>query len=137
MGLLTVTNFATTDEIRFWAMSLPEVAEKQHFRFHVPLWQVRGKTFVGMGHDQTTVVCCITEGSAEKAVAAGVEGVAAVRRMNAERSFLGVEVQLASVPAERVQAWIREAWAAHAPRALLAQVDANAGKPSPRPNRAG
>jgi hypothetical protein len=112
---------ATIDEIRMWAMSLPDVTEKQHHRFHVPLWQVRGKTFTGMGRDQTTVVCCITESSAGKALAADVDGVAAVRRMNAQRSFLGVEVELASVPAERIEGWIREAWAAHAPRALLAQ----------------
>lgn len=114
-----MTRTATIDEIRFWAMSLPEVTEKQHFRFHVPLWQVHGKTFLGMGRDQTTVVCCITEDAANEAVAADPEHLAAVRRMNAQRSFLGLEVQLPSVPAERVQAWIRDAWATHAPRTLL------------------
>lgn len=114
-----MTRTATIDEIRFWAMSLPEVTEKQHFRFHVPLWQVHGKTFLGIGRDQTTVVCCITEAAANKAVAADPEHLAAVRRMNAQRSFLGLEVQLPSVPAERVQVWIREAWATHAPRTLV------------------
>jgi hypothetical protein len=28
-------------------MALPDVEETTHFRFHVPIWKVRGKTFVG------------------------------------------------------------------------------------------
>lgn len=39
----------TTNEIRVWAMTLPEVTEKPHPRFKVPVWQVRGKNFLGMG----------------------------------------------------------------------------------------
>ena len=116
-----MTNLATTDKIRMWAMSLPDVTEKEHHLFHVPIWQVHGRTFLGMGRDQTTVVCCITEDAANAAVAADTDHVAAVRRLNAQRSFLGLEVQLAAVPAQRVEAWIREAWTAHAPRALLTQ----------------
>jgi hypothetical protein len=51
----------TTDQIRAWATALPEVAEKQRFRFKVPLWQVRGRTFAGMGRGETSTVFCITE----------------------------------------------------------------------------
>lgn len=53
--------------------ALPEVTEKQHFRFEVPLWQVRGRTFLGMGRDETTAVFCITEESADAAAAAPPE----------------------------------------------------------------
>jgi hypothetical protein len=55
----------TTTEIRAWATRLPEVTEKQHVRLKVPLWQVRGKTFVGMGRDETTAVFCITKEASE------------------------------------------------------------------------
>ncbi len=43
----------TTGEIRTWVTALPQVTEKQHFRFKVPVWQVRGKTFLGMGREPT------------------------------------------------------------------------------------
>lgn len=102
-------------------MALPEVTEKQHFRFKVPLWQVRGRTFLGMGRDETTAVVCIPEESANAAAAADPDNAAAVRRQDARRSFLGLEVRLAGVPAERVEMLVHEAWAAQAPRTLVKQ----------------
>ena len=110
-----MTASATTNQIQAWAMALPEVTEKQHARFKVPLWQVHGKTFLGMGRDETTAVFCIGEASARQAAAADPNHAALVNRMNAQRSFLGLEVQLAGVPAERAAALVREAWAAQAP----------------------
>ena len=111
----------TTDEIRAWAVALPEVTEKQHFRFKVPLWQVRGRTFLGMGRDETTAVFCITEGSANAAAATDPAHAAAVRRMDARCSFLGLEVRLDGIPKERIEALVREAWAAQAPKRLVKQ----------------
>ena len=102
-------------------MALPEVTEKQHHLFKVPVWQVRGKTFLGMGREETTAVFCITEESANAAAVADPEHAAAVRRMDARRSFLGLEVQLAAVPAKRVEALVLEAWVAHAPKMLIKQ----------------
>jgi hypothetical protein len=103
------------------------VTEKQHFRFKVPVWQVRGKTFLGMGRDETTAVFCIAEESADAAAAADSEHAAAVRRMDARRSFLGLEVQLAALPAKRVEALVLEAWVVHAPKTLIKQ---HIGEPS-------
>jgi hypothetical protein len=57
--------------MRNWATALPEVTEKQHFRFKVPVWQVHGRTFLGMGRDATTAVFCITEESANAQASAG------------------------------------------------------------------
>lgn len=111
----------TTEEIRARALALPEVTEKQHFRFKVPLWQVRGRTFLGMGRDETTVVFCITEDSADAAAAADPEHAAAVRRSDARRSFLGLEVRLAGVPPERIHRLVREAWTTQAPKRLAQQ----------------
>jgi hypothetical protein len=116
-----MTGMVTTDEVRAWATALPEVTEKQHFLFKVPLWQVRGRTFLGMGRNQTTAVFCITEESADAAAMADPDHAAAVRRTDARRSFLGLEVQLAAVPAERVEALVREARASKAPKTLVKQ----------------
>jgi hypothetical protein len=108
----------TTSEIRALATALPEVTEKQHFRFNVPVWQVRGRTFLGMGRDETSAIFCVTEDSAEAAAAADPDHAAPARRMDARRSFLGLEVRLAGVQTERVEALVREAWAAQAPKTL-------------------
>ena len=111
----------STEQIRALAMALPEVAEKQHFRFKVPLWQVSGKTFVGMGRDETTAIFCITEESADAAAAAAPTHLAAVRRTDARRSFLGLEVQLAAVDADRIERLVTEAWVTQAPKRLVAE----------------
>ena len=111
----------TTDQIRTLAMGLPEVTEKQHFRFKVPIWQVRGKTFLGMGRDETTAVFCITEQSADDAAAAAPEQAVAVRRMDARRSFLGLEVESAGLPADRIEGLVTEAWANKAPKRLVTE----------------
>jgi len=116
-----MTTTVTTELLRMWATALPEVTEKQHFRFKVPLWQVRGKTFSGMGGDQTTAVFCIREDSAVRRAAEDPAHLTAVRRMDARRSFLGLEVKLSGVPAELVHALVEEAWCAQAPRALAKQ----------------
>lgn len=102
-------------------MALPEVNEKQHFRFKVPLWQVRGKTFLGMGRDETTAVFCVSEESAKAAVAADPRIGAPVRRSDAKRSFLGLEVQLRGVTSERAEALVIEAWATQAPKGLASE----------------
>jgi len=60
----------TTGDVRDLATALPEVTEKEHFRFKVPVWQVRGRTFLGMGRDEGTAVFCVSEESAEAAAAA-------------------------------------------------------------------
>lgn len=59
----------TTSEVQALATALPEVIEKQHARFKVPLWQVRGRTVLGIGSDETSAVFFVTEESAEAAAA--------------------------------------------------------------------
>ncbi|MGH3496987.1 MAG: hypothetical protein ACRDP1_05945 [Nocardioidaceae bacterium] len=111
----------TTEKIRGWAAALPEVTEKQHHLFKVPVWQVRGRTFLGMGRDESTVVFCISEESANAAAGGDPEHAAAVRRKDARRSFLGLEVRLAGLRAERAEALVREAWATQAPKRLVSR----------------
>lgn len=84
----------TTEDIRRWATALPEVEETSHFRFHVPLFKVRRKTFAGMGKDERSAVFCVSEQEAGLATAADPATFEAVQRMDARRSFLGLQVEL-------------------------------------------
>lgn len=117
----------TTEEIRHWAMELPEVEETSHFRFGVPVFKVRRRTFLGMGRDETTVVFCISEREANQAAAADPSACEAVRRSDARKSFLGLQVDLGSLSAERARSLVEEAWREHAPRKLVAERDREAG----------
>jgi hypothetical protein len=117
----------TTEEIRRWATALPEVEETSHGRFHVPVFKVRGRTFLGMGRDETTAVFCIGEQRAGQAAAADPGVCEAVRRRDARKSFLGLQVELGNLPADRVQSLVEEAWREQAPRKLVAERDRQAG----------
>jgi hypothetical protein len=70
----------TTDDIRRWATALPGVEETSHFRFRVPVFKVRGRTFLGMGKDETTAVFCVSEQQAETGAETDPAACAAVRR---------------------------------------------------------
>jgi hypothetical protein len=109
-----------TEEIRRWAMTLPEVEATSHFRFHVPVFKVQGRTFLGLGMDETTAVFCISEQQADHAAAADPAACVAVRRSDARRSFLGLQVDLGSLSAERIRCLVEEAWRQQAPRKLAA-----------------
>ncbi len=104
-------------------MALPEVGETSHHLFHVPVFKVRGRTFLGMGQDETTAVFCISEQEADSAAAADPAACAAVRRRDARRSFLGLQVELGSVSGDRVRCLVEEAWRQQAPKRLAAERD--------------
>ena len=79
---------ASTQEIRQWARALPEVSETNHFRFAVPIFKVRGRTFVGIGTNETTAVFCISEAEAEARAAESSGSSWCVRRMDEMRTRL-------------------------------------------------
>lgn len=113
----------TPEDIRAWAMALPEVSEKEHFRFKVPLWQVRGRTFLGMGRGEDTAVFCIAEADAVARATDDPEHVVVLHRPDGRRSFLGLAVRLDGVSLRGVQDLLREAWVAQAPRMLVNDLD--------------
>jgi hypothetical protein len=113
----------STDDIRRRAMALPEVEETSHFLFHVPVWKVRGRTFLGMGKEETTAVFCISEQEADEAAAADPATYAAVRRQDARRSFLGLQAELCSISPERIRDLAERAWRYQAPKRLVAEHD--------------
>lgn len=113
----------TTEDIRRWATALPEVEETSHFRFHVPLFEVRRKTFAGMGKDERSAVFCVSEQEAGLATAADPATFEAVQRMDARRSFLGLQVELSNVSEARIRALVQGAWRHQAPKRLVADYD--------------
>lgn len=68
---------------------------------------------------------CIPETATNSTAAADPRPTVGLRRKDARRSFLGLEVQLAGVPAERVEALVREAWITQAPKRVVAQHTAS------------
>ncbi|MDQ2845696.1 MAG: MmcQ/YjbR family DNA-binding protein [Actinomycetota bacterium] len=114
---------STTDDIRRWAMALPEVQELSHFRFHVPVFKVRGRTVLGLGAGEHTAVFCISEQDADTAAAADPATCAAVRRRDSRRSFLGLQVQLGGVADERIKCLVQDAWRQQAPKRLVVERD--------------
>jgi hypothetical protein len=104
-------------------MALPEVEETSHFRFHVPVWKVRGKTFLGMGRDERTAVFCIGEQEAQRAATAVPASFEAVRRQDARRSFLGLQAELSSISPERIRDLAEMAWRHQAPKRLAAEYN--------------
>jgi hypothetical protein len=113
----------TTEDIRRWATALPEVEETSHFRFCVPQFKVRGKTFAGMGKDATTAVFCVSKEEAGSAIAADPATCEAVRRMDTRRSSLGLQVQLSNVTEARVRGLVEDAWCHQAPRRLVTEYE--------------
>lgn len=120
----------TTEHIRRWAMALPEAEETSHFRFRVPVWKVRGKTFLGMGPDETTAVFRVSEQEADGQAKASPATCAAVRRQDARRSFLGLQAELRGLSGERLRDLTERAWRQQAPRRLAAEHD-QASQPPP------
>jgi hypothetical protein len=112
---------ASVERLRAWATELPSVTERRHARFNVPVWQVSGETFLGMGPDRTTAIFCIPEESASAAAVAHPEFAHLVYRPDSRRSYLGLEVRLRLVSGARLKLWVLEAWAAKAPKRLSQQ----------------
>jgi hypothetical protein len=111
----------TTEDIRRWAMALPEVTEKSHFRFKVPVFQVSGKTFLGMGRHEDTAIFCIPEDDAEAAATADPDTYKSVRRTDARHSFLGLQVRLDGLDRGRAQELVDQSWRHQAPKRLISK----------------
>ncbi len=125
---------ASVRRLREWANALPSVREKRHPRFELPVWQVRGKTFLELGPDRAVATFRIPEESAAVAAAAHPEYARVVHRPNALRTYLGLEVRLPGASGARIKLWVIEAWVAKAPPRLVRRYLDEGGRP-PRPLR--
>ena len=117
-------------------MALPAVTEKRHARFGLPTWQVRGRTFLGMGPDKTLATFGVTEESAVASAAARPEYSRVVHRLAARRSCRGLEIRLRGASGAHLNLLVLEAWAATAPRKLVRRhLDEGGRLPKPRRTR--
>jgi len=90
----------------------------------VPGFKVGGRTFLGMGRDETSAVFCVSQARAHEEAAADPAACEAVWRRDARKSFLGMQVQLSEVSAEHTRSLVEEAWRQQAPKRLITAHDA-------------
>ena len=110
----------TPDDIRAWALALPEVTEGTHFR--LTAFKVRDKGLVTIEKGERSALVSVDRAAAEAAAAEAPDLYEVVWRGG--RIFVGVRVDLATAPAERVRELIVVAWRHRAPKRLVAAHDA-------------
>lgn len=109
----------TLDDVRGYATALPEVTEGTHFR--LPSFKVRDKGFVVVQNGGTHAILSVDEKQAKAAVAEDARVYEEVWRDG--RIFVGVRVDLAKAPPERVRELVEEGWRNKAPKRLVAKYD--------------
>ncbi|MER7893742.1 MmcQ/YjbR family DNA-binding protein [Micromonospora sp. NPDC094482] len=106
-------------DIRGYAMALPHVVEKPHFR--LPGFRVADKLLVHLEKGDAHAIVCVGQTEAKAATADRPDVYEEVWRNG--RIFVGLRVDLAKVTEERVQELIEQAWRNRAPKRLVAEYD--------------
>jgi hypothetical protein len=108
----------TLDDVRNFALSLPETAEAAHH--DRTSFRVRGKIFATALPDAPDVVNVLLD--EPEARAAMFDGAGALAELWWGKRLAGVTVQLRDADPARVEELLTEAWLRRAPRALAAQL---------------
>ena len=111
----------TLDDIRRYALALPEVEEATHFR--LPSFKVRGKGFITVQRGNTHALLSVDQAEATALAAADPDVYEAVWRNGNGRIFVGVRIDLAKVSSERIRELVEHAWRNRAPKRLAASYD--------------
>jgi hypothetical protein len=106
-------------DIRGYAMALPDVVEQPHFR--LPGFRVADRLLAHLEKGDAHAIVCVGQAEAEAAAADQPEVYEQVWRNG--RIFVGLRVDLAGVPQERMQELIEHAWRNRAPKRLVAEHD--------------
>ena len=109
----------TLADLRGYAMALPDVEEKTHFR--LPGFRVADKLLAHLQHGDTHAIVCVGRAEAEAAAAAEPEVFEEVWRSG--RIFVGLRVDLAEVTEDRMRELVEHAWRNRAPKRLVAEYD--------------
>jgi hypothetical protein len=117
-------DMADIDGARGFAMSLPGVTEAPHH--DRSSFRVAGRIFATVPPDETELNVFVEEPEISASVA---EDPQAFEPLLWGKSVRGLCVQLAAAPAERVEELLAEAWRRRAPKLLIAEHDAAAGRP--------
>ena len=109
----------TFDDMRGYAMALPEVEEKSHFR--LPGFRVADKLLAHLERGDKHAIVCVSQ---DEAKAASVEQPDIYQEVWRDgRIFVGLRVDLAKITKERMQELIERAWRNRAPKRLVKQYD--------------
>jgi hypothetical protein len=106
-------------DIRSYAMALPDVVEKPHFR--LPGFRVADKLLAHLERGDAHAIVCVGQAEATSAAADQPDVHEEVWRNG--RIFVGLRVDLAKVTEERMQELIEHAWRNRAPKRLIAEYD--------------
>lgn len=110
------------DDLREYALPLPDVTEGTHFS--LPAFKVADKGFVTLQKGETHAILSVDEPVAE-AAAAQEPGACEVVWRN-PRIFVGLRVDLARMSGARVRELVELAWRNKAPKRVVAARDAQA-----------
>jgi hypothetical protein len=117
-------------DIRRYAMALPDVVEKPHFR--LPGFRVADKLLAHLEKGDAHAIVCVGQEEARTAVANEPDIYQEVWRNG--RIFVGLRVDLTKVTKKRMRDLIEHAWRNRAPKRLVAEYDSRpAVGISPRP----
>lgn len=108
------------DDLRDYATSLPDVQESTHFR--LPSFKVHGKSLLLFEKGHASVLVSVDQATAAEVVSEAPDVYEAVWRNGS--IFVGVRVNLARVPPERMRKLVKQAWRHRAPRRVVASYDA-------------
>ena len=109
----------TLDDMRGYAMVLPEVEEKSHFR--LPGFRVADKLLGHLEKGDTHAIVCVSQEEAKAASAEKPDVYQEVWRDG--RIFVGLRVDLRKVTKKRMQELIEHAWRNRAPKRLVKEYD--------------
>jgi hypothetical protein len=105
-------------DIRGYAMALPEVEEKSHFR--LPGFRVADRLLAHLEQGDEHAIVCV--GQEEAAAAATDQPDVYEEVWRSGRIFVGLRVDLAKVGQERMRELIEQAWRNRAPQAAGCRV---------------
>lgn len=102
---------ADLDELRRVAMALPDVTEQTHS--DMPAFYVGGRGFASVSQDGARLLLHATAGR----VASALEDDPAVyRELRRGEALIGIDADLAAVPADRLADLVDHAWHLRTPR---------------------
>ena len=107
-------------DIRSYAMALPDVVEKPHFR--LPGFRVADKLLAHLEKGDAHAILCVSQVEAKTAATDQPDVCEEVWRQSGQ-IFVGLRVDLAKVTKRRMQELIEQAWRHRAPKRLVAEYD--------------
>ena len=102
------------DQLRSYALSLPETSEEPHFNYSS--FRVKGKIFVTVPPDEKFAHVFVDDEQRDIAVTLYPE---AIQPLMWGKKFVGVRILMAKANVGFVRALVHSAWARKAPRSLV------------------